>query len=184
MPFQFAGFSAKAQKVLDHVRQDISSLRTGRASGSMLDSVSVEAYGSLMKVMELAAISVPEPTSIVISPWDKSTLPAIEKAIVAANLNLQPVVDKDIIRISIPPLTTERRQQMVKQLAQKIEQGRVMMRGVRTDTKQEIEKQKSTAGVSEDDIKRDLESLEKQAKTFFDQLEQVFKDKEKELMSI
>jgi ribosome recycling factor len=184
MPFDFASFSIKAQKVLDHVRQDIASLRTGRASASMLDSVTVEVYGSQMKVMELAAISVPEPTTIVISPWDKSTLPALEKSIVAANLNLQPIVDKDIIRISIPPLTTERRQQMVKQLAQKIEQGRVMMRGVRTDTKQDIDKQKSTAGVSEDDVKRDLEALEKKAKVFFEQLEQVFKDKEKDLMSI
>jgi ribosome recycling factor len=184
MAYDFNQFVVKADKTLDHIRNDISSLRTGRASAQMLDMVNVEAYGTQMKINELANVSVPDPTLLVISPWDKSVLGAIEKAINVSGLNLHPVVDGQIVRIAVPPLTEERRKEMVKLLFQKIESGRVMLRNVRGDVKKEIEKLKDTSGVSEDDIKADLEELDKRVKDYMDKIEKLSADKEADLMKV
>src|SRR5260221_10242111 len=108
MSFDFQQFTQKADKTLQHIREDIALLRTGRASTQLLDPVSVEAYGTMMRVHELANLSAPDPTLLVIAPWDKSVLGNIEKAIMSSGLNVQPVVDGDIIRIAVPPLTEER----------------------------------------------------------------------------
>jgi len=162
----------------------MSTLRTGRASAQMLDSVSVEVYGTYMKIHELANVSVPDPSLMVIAPWDKSVLGPLEKAITSAGLNLQPVVDGDIIRIAVPSLTEERRKEMVKLLYQKAENGRVLLRNVRGEIKKEIEKQEDTAGVSEDAIKQDLLELDKKVKHFMDSLDTMTAEKEKELMKI
>lgn len=184
MAYDFAQFTAKATKVLDHIRNDINTLRTGRASSQMLDSVKVEAYGSYMQINEVANVSVPDPTLINITPWDKSLLSAIEKAIFTAGLNLQPVVDGQLIRIAVPPLTEERRKEMVKLLSQKIEAGRVMMRNVRAEIKKEIDGLKDAAGVSEDAIKADLAELDKKVKEYMDKIELMFTEKQKELMKV
>ncbi|SRR5258708_1136099 len=184
MAYDFSSFSQKAEKTLHHVRQDMSTLRTGRASAQLLDTVSVEAYGTRMRVNELANISVPDPTLLVVSPWDKSQLGTLEKAIAGADLNLHPVVDKDIIRIAVPSLTEERRREMVKLLHQKIESGRVMMRNVRGEIRKEIERQKDTAGVSEDAIEYDLQELDKKIKDLMEQIDKMSADKEKELMTV
>lgn len=167
-----------------HVRQDIASLRTGRASASILDPVQVEVYGSQMHVNELANISVPDPQLVVISPWDKSIIGQIEKAIASAGLNLNPVVDGEIIRIAIAPLTQEKRQEYVKMLHQKIEAGRVMMRGIRTEAKREIEDQQGGAGISEDDIAHELKELDQTFQRQIDELEKLAEHKEKELLTI
>ncbi|MBW7944640.1 ribosome recycling factor [Patescibacteria group bacterium] len=184
MSYQFVQFSQRADKTLDFIRGDVAQLRTGRASAQMLDIVSVEAYGTRMKVNELANISVPDPGMLVVTPWDKSLLPTIEKAIASSGLNLHPVVDGTIIRIVVPPLTEERRKELVKLLHQKIEAGRVMMRSVRTDAKKEIEDQEGQAGVSEDMIKADLETLEKKVKEYMEKIDALSADKEKELMTV
>lgn len=184
MTYDFTQFTAKAVKTLDHIRDDINTLRTGRASAQMLDNVKVEAYGAFMKLNEVANVSVPDPTLIVISPWDKSLVGAIEKGISASGLNLPPVVDGQLIRISVPPLTEERRKEMVKLLSQKIEAGRVMLRNVRAETKKEIDSMKDTAGVSEDGIKADLAELDKKVKEYMDKIELLSADKEKELMTV
>jgi ribosome recycling factor len=184
MSFDKAAFVAQAQKTLDHIRQDIGSLRTGRASIQLLDPVTVEAYGARMKLVELASISAPDASMLVVSPWDKSLLEAIARGITVADLNVNPVVDGSIIRISIPSLTEEVRKEMVKRLHQKIESGRVMFRNLRAETKQELEEQKGEAGVSEDDIEQDISELEKELKVFLDQLEVVAAHKEKELMTV
>ncbi len=184
MAYDFSFFTQKADKTLQHIQQDIGTLRTGRASVQMMDPVSVEAYGTHMKVNEVANISAPDPGMLVISPWDKSLLGTIEKAISISGLNIHPVVDGDIIRIVVPPLTEERRKEMVKLLHQKIESGRVMMRNVRAEIKKEIDGQKDTAGVSEDTMKLDLQELEKQNKHYMDLIDQLAQDKEKELMTV
>ncbi len=184
MAYDFLQFQQKADKTLDHIRSDISMLRTGRASAQMLDIVNVEAYGSHMKINEVANISVPDPTLLVVSPWDKSLLGPIEKAIAISGLNLHPIVDKDFIRIPVPPLTEERRKEMVKLLHQKIENGRVMLRNVRGDVRKEIEKLKDTAGVSEDDIKADFMELDKKMKEYMDTIDLLAKDKEADLLTI
>ena len=184
MAYDFASFHQKATKTLDHLREDISVLRTGRASAQMLDIVSVEAYGSYMKVHELANVSVPDPSLLVVSPWDKSVMGAIEKAIATSGLNLHPVVDKDVIRIAVPPLTEERRKEMVKLLHQKIEGGRVMLRNVRGDIKKEVDALKDSGGVSEDEVKADLIELDKLVKDYMEKIDKMSADKEKDLMTV
>lgn len=184
MAFDFAGFQTQINKALDHLRSELGSLRTGRASVQLLDPVLVEAYGTKMKVSELANISVPESNLILISPWDKSLLAAIEKGIQISNLGLNPVVDKDIIRIVIPALTEERRQEMVKALHQRAEAGRAMLRTVRGDTRKDIEKTKGQEDVSEDDIAQDLQTLDKKIQEVMSLVDQLVADKEKELMKI
>lgn len=184
MAFNFSGFLQKVEKTLQHIRHDISTLRTGRASAQMLDSVSVEAYGTRMRINEVGNVSVPDPTLIVISPWDKSLLGVIEKAVASAGLNLHPVVDGDIIRIMVPSLTEERRKEMVKLLHQKIESGRVMLRNVRGETRKEIERMKDTAGISQDVLQTDLQELDKKVKEFMEQIDALASEKEKELMTV
>jgi ribosome recycling factor len=171
-------------KAIEHFKKELNSLRTGRASAQLLDSVRVEAYGSQMSLTEVANISVPDSQLIVIKPWDKSLLPAIEKAIQIAQLNLNPVVDKELIRVPVPTLTTERRQEMVKVLHQRAEEGRVMLRQIRADIRKDIEKEEGTAGVSEDDLKARFAELEKLVKEYIDEIEKLVVAKEKELLTI
>lgn len=171
-------------KAIEHFKKELNSLRTGRASVQLLDSVKVEAYGSHMSLTEVANISVPDSQLIVIKPWDKSLLPAIEKAIQSAQLNLNPIVDKELIRVPVPALTTERRQEMVKILHQRAEEGRVMLRQIRADIRKDIEKQEGEAGISEDDLKMRFTELEELVKEHMNEIEELVAAKEKDLLSI
>ena len=171
-------------KALEHLENEFNSLRTGRASTQILDPVKFEAYGSQVSLAEVASISIPDPQLIVINPWDKSLLSAIEKAIRIAQLNLSPIVDKELIRVPIPSLTTERRQEMVKILHQRAEEGRVMLRQIRSDIRKDIEKQEGEAGVSEDDLKASYDKLDEIVKDYINQIENLVNAKEKELLTI
>lgn len=182
--YNFLDFNVKLNKILEHTRQDIGLLRTGKASSNMLDSVRVSVYGTQMSISELANISTPDSNMIIIDPWDKNILGEIEKAINIASLNFNPVVDKQIIRIVIPALTEERRKELVKQLHQKSESAKMMMRTARIETKNEIENQKGEAGVSEDDIHRNLEELDKIMDEFEARLVEIISSKENDLLSI
>lgn len=177
-------FQQKISKAYDHTLQDTRALRTGRASVELLDPVRVDAYGAQMSLIEVASVTAPDANLLVVSPWDKSLLSAVEKAIASAGLNLNPVVDGQIIRIAVPALTQERRQDMVKLLHQKIESGRVTVRTLRTESKQDIEIQKGKAGVSEDDIEQELESLDKEVKLALTKLDELQAQKEKELLQV
>ncbi len=119
MSFDFTDYKQRAEKTLEFASAEFASLRTGRASVQALDPVTVEAYGTRMKLQEVANVTAPDPTLLVVKPWDKSLLSAVEKAISSAGLNLQPIVDSDLIRISVPPLTEDKRKEMVKLLHQK-----------------------------------------------------------------
>ncbi len=185
MSFEFRTFHAEATKAMEHFRQSVGLLRTGRASADMLDTVMVEAYGSRMRLVEVASISVPDATLIVVTPWDKSLLKAVETAIATSHdLELNPVVDGQIIRIPVAPLTEERRKEMVKLLHKRAEESRVLLRSVRTSTKKEIEAREGGDGVSEDDIRADVDQLEVEVKKYMDQLDVIVAQKEKELMTI
>lgn len=133
---------------------------------------------------EVATITVPDPSLIVISPWDKSLVAAVSGAIQKAELNINPVVDGDTIKLSIPPLTQERREEMVKMVSQKLESGRVMMRQVRGEIKDEIEKQEEMPGVSEDDIKSWLDQMQSKVDEYMEKITELGKSKEEELMTI
>lgn len=184
MSYSFASFNQSLQKALDHLRDDLRSLRTGRASAQLLDPVRVDAYGTSMKLAEVASVTAPDPSLLVVSPWDKSLLASVEKAIASAGLNFNPVVDGAIIRISVPPLTQERRQELIKALHQKVEVTRVVVRTIRTDTKQAIEDQKGEEGISEDDIERDLKELDNLLQKALHQLEELQAQKEQELTTV
>lgn len=184
MSIDLSSYRPRFIKTLDYLKKEFDSLRTGRASAQILDSVKVEAYGSLLSLTEVASIAVPDSQLIVIKPWDKSLLPAIEKAIQQAQLNLNPIVDKEIIRVPVPTLTTERRQEMVKILHQRAEEGRVMLRQIRADIRKDIEKQEGQAGISEDDLKADYAELDDLVKEYIEELEELVTSKEKDLLTI
>ncbi len=182
--YNFSTYKQKLDKVIDHIQQEVAGLRTGQAKVSMLDPVKVNAYGSLMAVNELAGVSAPDPNMIIVEPWDPNLLEDIERAIHKADLNLNPVVDKNIIRITVPALTEERRREMVKQLEQKIESAKIMMRNIRSDIKNEIEELEGEPGVSEDDIHRNLQDLNKIMDEYIAKLEEINKQKQAELLSL
>ncbi len=166
------------------VKKDLSSVRTGRAKPSLVEDVKVEAYGTLMSLKELATITAPDTTLIVISPWDKGLVAAISTGIQKSGLNLQPIVDSETIKISIPSLTQERREELVKLVHSKLESAKVMIRGVRTEIKEEIEAQEGEAGISEDSIKSWLESMQKTIDLYMGKIDELGREKEKELMSL
>lgn len=184
MSFDFSDIRSRLDKAIDHVTRDIATLRTGKATVQILDPIMVEVYGTRMRITEVATIQAPDANLLVISPWDKSILTNIERAIAASDLNLNPVVDGHIIRISIQPLTEEKRIEMVKVLHKKIENGRVMLRSLRTDAKKELEAQKGAQDISEDDIKADLQELEELLKEFMGKLNTLSESKEKDLLTI
>ena len=172
--------------VLGVVRGDLAVVKTGRAKPDLVENVMVEAYEgqSKLRLVELASVTAPDPQQLVIKPWDQTILSKIEKALAASELQVNPVVDGEIIRISIPPLTEERRRDLVMLVHKKLEAGKNLLRGERQEIKSKIEDQKGEAGVSEDDIFRQLEELQKLTDEFMDKIDQMGKAKEAELMKV
>lgn len=179
-----ANLTSRLEQTLEVVKKDLSSVRTGRAKPSLVEDVKVEAYGTMMSIKELATISAPDTTLIVIAPWDKGLVAAISSGIQKSGLNIQPIVDGDTVKISIPALTQERREELVKLVHQKLESAKVMIRGVRTEIKEEIEAQEGEAGISEDSIKSWLESMQKTIDQYMIKVDDLGSLKEKELMTL
>lgn len=175
----------KMDKVLQVVGEDLGTIRAGAAKPSMVENLSVAVYGGQrMRLMELATIQAPDPTLITITPWDRSVIKDIEKAISDSDLGLSAANAGTMLRIVVPSLTEERRADFVKLVKQKLESGRVMLRGVRQEMRETIEKQKGQGGISEDDIERQLEELDKTTSEYTTKLEQLASDKETELRRI
>lgn len=171
-------------EVLGLVENDLKTIKTGRARPSLVEDLKVEAYNSTMRLKELASISSSDPQSLVVSPWDKTLLKAIEKAILMSQIHLTPIVDNDLIRIKIPQLTEETRKDLVKLVYQKLESGRKLVRQARNELKSEIEAQKGKPGISEDTITKGVEELQKQVDATIAKIEVIGKLKEQELMTI
>lgn len=174
----------QTEKLIELVDDDLKGIKTGRAKPSLIEDIRVEAYKTRMSLKELASISAPDPRSLIISPWDKTILEAIEKAISSSGLNLHPIIDNDLVRIQIPALTEETRKDLVKLVKQKLESGRRLLRQLRNEVKKEIEDLKGKPDVSEDDIKRWLDDLQKLIDETTSRIEELGKAKEKELMTI
>lgn len=174
----------RLETALEVVKKELATIRTGRAKSSIVEDVKVEAYGSLMTLKELATISTPDPSLILIAPWDKSLTQAIATGIQKAELNLQPIVDGETVKISIPALTEERRRELVKTVSQKLESGKVMMRQVRGEIKDQIEEQEGEGGVSEDDIKNWLTRMQETVDKYMKKVDELGEEKEKELMTL
>lgn len=184
MSFDFSGLKSKYDQVIQIVEDDLRGIQTGRAKPALVEEVQVEAYGSRMPLKELASITAPDPHMIVIQPWDKSVVSSIEKALSTGKVQFNPNVDGQIIRINIAQLTGEKREEYVKLVHQRIESGRQMIRAERNDTKKQVDGQDGQPGISEDDIKRDLEELDKITSTYLEKMEAMGEEKEKEIRTI
>ncbi|MEI6432620.1 MAG: ribosome recycling factor [bacterium] len=171
----------RMKKSLEAANSDFATLRTGRANPTLLDSVKAEYYGSPTPLNQLGQITVSEGRTLVIAPYDRTALAAIEKAILKSNLGLQPINDGVNVRVNIPPLTEERRKDLVKQLAQKVEGARVSLRNIRRDA---IEQFKKDEEVTDDDAKRAEKDVQKLLDRHFAELDVQQKAKEAELLEV
>lgn len=178
--------SQKFQKVVDSVASDISGIRTGRATPSLVENIMVPAYGGtqMMRVMEVASITAPDTTMLVISPWDKSIIGDIRKGILEANMGMNPSIDGEVIRISFPPLTTEDREKYVKILSGKLENGKVLIRSVRADEMHDIKKKFEAKEITEDDKKDDEKKLQELTDTYVGKIDTMGEAKKQELLTI
>ena len=175
---------ARMGKAMDALRHNLASVRTGRASPALLDRVHVEAYGAMMPINQLAGISAPEPRMLVIQPWDKGSIGPIERAIQKSDLGLVPNNDGQVIRISIPALTEERRKQLVKVVHQTVEEGKVVVRNIRRDAMHQTRDLLSKREISEDDERRAEHELDSLTKKFTDEAEKIGKGKQQEVLEV
>lgn len=177
---------SKMQQVLDLVASDIGSLRTGRAQPALVEGVEVSVYGGTqkLKVVELASISAPDSQSLVIDPWDKSIIGEIRQGIQAANIGMNPVIVGEVIRISMPPMTTEDREKYVKLLSTKLENGRVMVRQIRSEIVHEIKKKFDSKELSEDEKFDQEKKLQETTDEFIKKIDQAGENKKQELLQI
>jgi ribosome recycling factor len=179
-----ASAKTRMEKAVDDFRKELATLRTGRANATLLDSVRVDYHGTPMPVNQLGTVTTPDATMIVISPWDPSAVPLIDKAIRTADLGLNPTNDGKVVRVPIPALTEDRRKDIVKQLHKVLENHRTAVRNVRRDLKEAIEKLEKDKKISEDEKKRALDDLEKLSHAETKKIEDLSAVKEREIMSI
>jgi ribosome recycling factor len=172
------------QKTLDAMRRELATLRTGRASPALLEHIRVDYYGTPTPLVQLASTTVPEPRLLVIKPFDKNIAKDIERAILKSDLGLMPSSDGTLIRIPIPPLTEERRRDLVKIARKQGEEGRVAMRNIRREAKEMLEELEEEGEVSEDDSRRAQERLQQLTDEMIAQLDRVLAAKEKEIMEV
>ena len=174
----------KMAKALGHLKEDLTGIRTGRATPGILNRVTVEYYGAPVPLQQLASMSVPEPRTLMVQPFDKTAIGAIEKAILTSDLGVNPSNDGNVIRLSFPPLTEERRRDLVKQVHSRAEDGRVAVRNVRRHHKDEVEKLEKQHEISEDDLKRAEKELQKLTDQYVAEIDVIQQHKEQELMEV
>lgn len=174
----------KMQKAISHLKEELASIRTGRATPALLNRISVEYYGAPVPLNQLASFSVPEPRQLLVQPFDKNAIGAVEKAIQASDLGITPSNDGNVIRLNFPPLTEERRRELVKVVHQRAEDGRVAVRNVRRHHKDELEKLEREHAISEDDLKRAEKELQKLTDQHVAEIDEIQRHKESELMEV
>lgn len=174
----------RMSKSMDALHHHLGSIRTGRANPAMVEDIQVEAYGSVMPLNQLASISAPEARMLVIQPWDKGGMKAIEKAIMASDLGITPNNDGVVIRLAIPMLNEERRKQMVKQVHNHVEEAKISVRNIRRDAMQSFKALVSDKEISEDDEKRAHDQLETLTKKYVEMSDSIGKEKEAEVLEV
>ncbi len=179
-----AAAKVRMDKAIEDFRKELATIRTGRANASLLDSIRVDYHGTPMPVNQLGTMTVPDPTMIVISPWDPSAVALIDKAIRTSDLGLNPTNDGKVVRVPIPSLTEERRKDLVKHLHKVLENHRTAVRNIRRDLKEAIEKLEKEKKISEDEKKRALDELEKVSHAETKKIEDLSAAKEKEIIEI
>ncbi|WP_456395767.1 ribosome recycling factor [Desulfurobacterium sp.] len=174
----------RMKKSVDVLKSEFAGLRTGRASTILVEDIKVDYYGTMTPIKQLAQISVPEATQIAIQPWDISVVPNIEKAIRNSDLGVMPQTDGNVIRINLPPLTEERRRELVKKAGKMAEQARIAIRNIRHEIMKELDKMKKEGGISEDEIKRLKDELQKITDKYVKQVDELLKKKEEEILTV
>jgi ribosome recycling factor len=172
------------EKAVEDFRKELAGVRTGRANVALLDHIRVDYHGTSMAVNQLGSLSVPEPMSIVISPWDPSAVPLIDKAIRTSDLGLNPTNDGKVVRVPIPPLTEDRRKDIVKHMHKVLENHRTAVRNIRRDIKEAVDKLEKEKKISQDEQKRTLDELEKLTHSETKKIEDLSAVKEKELLEV
>jgi len=174
----------RMQKSVESVTHDLSGIRSGKATPALLDSVRVDAYGQKMPLNQMASISVPDPKSLVVQPWDKSILGEIVKAIQVAELGFNPQVEGNIVRIPVPPLSEERRRELAKLCKKIAEDGKVAIRNVRRDANDQLKKAEKDKQISEDQQHRSMDKIQELTDKFIKKVDELAEAKEKEIMSV
>ncbi len=183
--FSIQQFEQRWTAAVSHFEEDLKKVRTGRAHPTMLDSVQIEAYGQRMPLNQVANVTAPEPQLLTITPFDPSNIQAISAAIRNDQaLGLNPSDDGRLVRVPIPPLTEERRKQIVKQTSEKVEDAKIALRNIRQDALKEAKRLKDAKEISEDDMKRAEKQVDDSMSQFNTQIDTIFKDKEKEILTI
>ena len=180
----FEDLKDRMGKAIESLKREYSRLRTGRASISLLDGIKVSYYDTLTPLNQMASLAVPEPRLIVIQPWDKTAIEDIEKAILKSELGLTPINDGKVIRISIPPLTEERRKELVKVARKMSEENKVAIRNIRRDANEMLKDLKKEKEITEDDLYRSQEEVQKTTDQFISQVDELCAAKEKEILEI
>lgn len=183
MAYQFNQTKEEFEKVAEWLKGEYMAIHSGKASPVFLDSVQIESYGALMPIKNVASISIEDPKTLRVSPWDKSQVKDIEKAIGASNLGLSVATDESGLRVIFPMLTTENREKMVKVLKERLEEARIRVRSVREKTQKDIEEKEKNSEMSEDDKFRAKEELQKKVDEANTKLEDLFKVKENEILN-
>lgn len=182
--FNFDSFLPDFNKVIDRVKSELTALRTGRANAAILDAVQVEAYGQRMPLKGVASISLPDARTLVVEPWDKGLLKEVEKAIIDAQIGLQPINEGKFIRLTMPMMTEESRKELLKILGQKLEQGRISLRQLRDSLRDKIFQEEKAKLIGEDQRFKLQEKLDEKVKEHNEKLKKMGEEKEKEIMTI
>jgi ribosome recycling factor len=184
MKERIADAEKRMLKSIEALRAELVSIRTGKASPSLLETVRVEAWGSQMPLSQVASVSAPQPRMLVVQPWDKTLLQPILKSIQKADLGLNPADDGDLIRVPIPALTEDRRNELVKKVKKLGEEVKVAIRNVRRDANEEVKKLQKDGKISEDDLHRGSQEIQKMTDHHIDQVDEILRRKEKEILEI
>lgn len=180
----FADAERRMQRAVEALRQDLGAIRTGRASSALVERITVDYYGAPTPINQVASISVPEARLLVIQPWDRKMLTDIEKAIQKSDLGINPNNDGQVIRLNIPPMSEERRRDLVKMLHKKLDEHKVAVRNVRRDVQDKLRDREKKKEVSEDELKRSTERLQKLTDRYIEEMDKVGKHKELEILEV
>lgn len=183
-PFKLDDYRKRMDGAINALSHEFGGLRTGRASASLLDPVQVDAYGTTSPLNQVAGVTVPEPRMILVQVWDKAVVSAVDKAIRSANLGLNPIVDGQTLRVPIPPLTGERRQELAKVAAKYAEQQRVAVRNVRRDAMEHLKKLEKEHVISQDEHKRHNDEVQKITDDHVRKIDEMLRHKEEEIMQV
>jgi ribosome recycling factor len=180
----FGDAERRMQKAVEALRHDLGSIRTGRASSALVERIQVDYYGVPTPINQVASISAPEPRLLIIQPWDRKLLADIEKAIQKSDLGINPSNDGQVIRLAIPPLNEERRREMVKMLHKKLDEHKVAVRNIRRDVQDKLREREKKKEISEDELKRGQDRLQKLTDRYIEEMDKIGKVKEHEILEV